>query len=167
MADALGIAEGLHEYFRQSGIVQMAFYAQTVNVIGAVKTSRTSAQMETTGLVLELYRRHFGNVPFRLNADYAPLDVVAALADDGRALTVAVVNPTENAVALPLELSGVKITGKGTRWCVAGRGEFDRNEPGKARAVDIAEKRDIDDAQGVSVPPLSASVFVFPITLHP
>ena len=39
MKDALGIAAGLHEYYRQSDIVFMAQYAQTVNVIGAIKTT--------------------------------------------------------------------------------------------------------------------------------
>jgi hypothetical protein len=61
--DALGIAAGLHEYARQSDIVGSAFYAQTVNVIGAIKTSRRNAAFETTGLVLKLYRLHFGELP--------------------------------------------------------------------------------------------------------
>ena len=55
MQDALGIAAGLHEFFRNSDIFFMANYAQTVNVIGAIKTTPVSAEMETTGLVLELY----------------------------------------------------------------------------------------------------------------
>ena len=32
---ALGVAAGLHEFYRQSDLIQMAHYAQTVNVIGA------------------------------------------------------------------------------------------------------------------------------------
>ncbi|MDR3111469.1 MAG: hypothetical protein LBU65_17495, partial [Planctomycetaceae bacterium] len=63
--DGLGIAAGLHEFARQSDIYFMANYAQTVNVIGCIKTSKTNAKMETTGLVLELYRKHFGNVPVK------------------------------------------------------------------------------------------------------
>ena len=39
LKDALGIAAGLHETMRQSDILFMANYAQTVNVIGCIKTN--------------------------------------------------------------------------------------------------------------------------------
>ena len=60
LADALGIAAGLHEYFRNSDIIHMAHYAQTVNVIGCIKTTKTAAFFDTTALPLLLYRREFG-----------------------------------------------------------------------------------------------------------
>ncbi len=163
MADALGIAEGLHEYFRQSDIVQMAFYAQTVNVIGAIKTSRTAAQMETTGLVLELYRRHFGSIPLLIDADFGPLDVVAALSEDGKTLTVGIVNPTLEAKSIKLALKGATVRGMGTRWAVSAPSEYCRNEPGKDRAVDIDRTDAINAAEGLMVAPLSATVFAFPL----
>ena len=56
LQDGLGIAVGLHEFFRHSDLYYMANYAQTVNVIGAIKTTKTQAEFETTGLVLKLYR---------------------------------------------------------------------------------------------------------------
>jgi alpha-N-arabinofuranosidase len=64
LKDALGIAAGVHEYARQSDLIHSAFYAQTVNVIGAIKVSRRNAAFETTGLVLKLYRHHFGELPW-------------------------------------------------------------------------------------------------------
>ncbi|HMP84806.1 MAG TPA: alpha-L-arabinofuranosidase C-terminal domain-containing protein, partial [Verrucomicrobiota bacterium] len=69
-SDGLGIAAGLHEYFRQSDLIQMAHYAQTVNVIGAIKTSKTAAELETTGLVLQLYRQHFGQIPLTVAQEF-------------------------------------------------------------------------------------------------
>ena len=39
LQDGLGIAAGLHELFRNSDLYFMANYAQTVNVIGAIKTT--------------------------------------------------------------------------------------------------------------------------------
>jgi alpha-L-arabinofuranosidase len=42
LKDALGIAAGLHEYFRNSDVIFMANYAQTVNVIGCIKTTKTA-----------------------------------------------------------------------------------------------------------------------------
>ncbi len=67
LKDALGIAAGIHEYSRQSDIIFMANYAQTVNVIGAIKTTKTAAAFDTTGLVLKLYRAHFGQVPVTIS----------------------------------------------------------------------------------------------------
>jgi alpha-L-arabinofuranosidase len=40
LKDGLGIAAGLHEMARDSDIMFMANYAQTVNVIGCIKTTR-------------------------------------------------------------------------------------------------------------------------------
>ncbi|MGA2259295.1 MAG: alpha-L-arabinofuranosidase C-terminal domain-containing protein, partial [Thermoguttaceae bacterium] len=54
LRDALGIAAGLNEMARDSEMIFMANYAQTVNVIGCIKTSKTAASFETTGLVLKL-----------------------------------------------------------------------------------------------------------------
>ena len=54
--DGLGIAAGLHEMIRNTDLMFMANYAQTVNVIGAIKTTTTGAELETTGLVRKLYR---------------------------------------------------------------------------------------------------------------
>ena len=42
LKDALGVAMGLHEFYRNSDIVELACFAQTVNVLGAIKTSRTA-----------------------------------------------------------------------------------------------------------------------------
>jgi alpha-N-arabinofuranosidase len=83
LADGLGVAAGLHEYFRHSDIIHMAHYAQTVNVIGCIKTSRTAAGFATTALPLMLYRRHYGVVPLAVAGEHAPLDVAAALTRDG------------------------------------------------------------------------------------
>ncbi len=43
LQDALGIAGGIHELTRNSDVFEMANYAQTVNVIGCIKTSKTAA----------------------------------------------------------------------------------------------------------------------------
>ncbi len=101
LKDALGIARGLHAFFRNSDIYFMANYAQTVNVIGAIKTSRTDATFDTTGLVLALYRAQFGSIPVSVSGSPGKLDVSAALTDDGKALTVAVVNPQASADEAP------------------------------------------------------------------
>ena len=157
LADALGIAAGLHEFFRQTDVIHMATYAQTVNVIGAIKTNRTAAEMESTGLALQVYRHHYGAIPVRITGDFGSLDVEAALTADKKSLTIGVVNPTHGAVflKLPETVAGLKLDSEFAKGCwVTGQTETAKNSPGKARQVDIVRM------QGCTVPPLSCGVIV-------
>lgn len=163
LQDGLGVAAGLHEYFRQSDIVHMAHYAQTVNVIGAIKTTRIAAEMETTGLVLQMYRAHYGTVPAAIGEVPEPYDIVAALSADGATLTLAVVNPTTSGILLEPKVSGVAVAGPGTRWHVGGSDSAMHNAPGKPRVIDIEETVAVDASAGLEVPPLSCAVFAFPV----
>ena len=156
--DGLGIAAGLHEYFRNSDIFFMANYAQTVNVIGAIKTTPTAAEMETTGLVLKLYRRHFGVTPVEVSGAPAPVDVAAAWTSDKSAITVAVVNPTDQAQSLALALRGAQLTGEGMSWVIANPDRFAHNDPGKPRVVDIREEP-YRGAGALNVPALGVALF--------
>ena len=135
LADALGVAAGLHEYFRQSDIMQMAHYAQTVNVIGCIKTTKTEAFFATTGLPLMLYRRHFGAIPVPLTGNHEAhsLDVAAAWTADRRALTVAVVNPSSEAKKIALAVEGADLGDQGTIWTIAGDSPTLTNQPGEPR----------------------------------
>ncbi len=119
--DALGIAAGLHEYFRQSDIIEMANYAQTVNVIGCIKTTKTDAFLATTALPLMLYRRHFGAVPVELDGDFGvlALDVAAAWTEKRDALTIGVVNPNAAEVTLRADIEGADVGEDGAVWQVA------------------------------------------------
>jgi alpha-N-arabinofuranosidase len=158
LKDALGIAAGLNEMVRQSDMFFMANYAQTVNVIGSIKTSKTDASLATTGLALALYRRHFGAVPVAVQAP-APLDVAAALTEDGKAITIAVVNPTMEKREVPFEISGVKLTGSGRLWQIAGSDAMAYNAPGEEAQVEIEETAVEGVADSLSVAPCSISLY--------
>jgi alpha-N-arabinofuranosidase len=106
--DALGVAAALHEFARHSDLFFMANYAQAVNVIGAIKTTPTTAWLETTGLVLKLYRAEFGALPVATECG-PTLDAMAALSADRRTLTLGVVNPAREAIAVPLEIAGAEL----------------------------------------------------------
>src|SRR6185503_15335724 len=110
LADALGVAAGLHEYFRNSDIVYMANYAQTVNVIGCIKTTKTAAFLDTTALPLLLYRREFGTAPLSVtgNQKERALDVAAAKTKDGRAVTIGIVNPQAMPQGISVTINGAK-----------------------------------------------------------
>jgi alpha-N-arabinofuranosidase len=139
LKDALGIARGLHAFFRNSDIYFMANYAQTVNVIGAIKTSRTDAVFDTTGLVLKLYRNRFGSIPVAVSGAAGKLDLSAALTEDGKALTVAVVNPELRSDEVSLDLRGAVLSGRGSRWTLTGLDPMSSNKPGTPPEVTITE----------------------------
>ncbi|MGA2677827.1 MAG: beta-L-arabinofuranosidase domain-containing protein [Sedimentisphaerales bacterium] len=164
LKDALGVATGLHEYFRNSDIYYMANYAQTVNVIGAIKTSRTASILDTTGVTLKLYRQHFGQIPVEVKgSNIAPLDVVAALKNDRKAITIAVVNPTDKQRELPIELKGVKVADKGKLWVIAGTDPLACNVPGKEPKVTIEQKSAEGLSNKLKSPALSVCIYEFTI----
>ncbi|MHC4475626.1 MAG: alpha-L-arabinofuranosidase C-terminal domain-containing protein [Planctomycetota bacterium] len=139
LKDALGIATGLHEMIRNSDMIYMANYAQTVNVIGCIKTTKTEAAFATTGLALKLYRNHFGIVPLAVSGSLEPVDVVAAWTENQGSLTVAVVNPTSDEYEIKLDVRGARLSGAGRRWVIAGSDPEAYNEPGKEPKVAIKE----------------------------
>lgn len=161
LQDGLGTAAGLHEYFRQSDLITMAHYAQTVNVIGAIKTTKTTAEMETTGLVLQLYREKYGQTPLVISAGATPCDIAAALTADGRKLTLSVVNPTAEEISVTLAATGLTPAGPATRWHITGPNAGAHNTPGQPRVVDI--QRSEASTGTLKVPALSATLFELPL----
>ncbi|MBN2593750.1 MAG: hypothetical protein JXA81_09605 [Sedimentisphaerales bacterium] len=157
--DGLGIAKGLHEYFRNSDIIFLANYAQTVNVIGCIKTSKTDAAFETTGLVLKLYRNNFGTVPISIAGDVLPLDVSAAWTDKHDALTISIVNPTKEQHQLDLDIKGAQLTGSGKLWLIENSDPMAYNNPGDEPNVVIKEKSVTGISDKLEVPPLSISLY--------
>jgi alpha-N-arabinofuranosidase len=159
LQDGLGAAAALHEMFRNSDLFFMANYAQTVNVIGAIKTTPTAAEMETTGLVQQLYRARFGVTPVDVTGDLRPLDVSAALSEDGRALTLAVVNPTGEARRLRLKVAGGALAGSGQKWVITGKDRWAHNRPGVPRGVDITTEAVEGVKEAADVGPLSVTLY--------
>jgi alpha-N-arabinofuranosidase len=162
LKDALGIAAGLNEYARQSDIIDSAFYAQTVNVIGCIKTSRRGAALETTGLVLKLYRKRFGELPASTETT-GLIDAQAAWTRDRKTLTVSVVNPTLAQVEIPFELSGAKLKGGGTLWQIAGSDPMAYNDPDQPPRVVIEEKQVTGIGDRLAVAPASATLFALEV----
>ena len=159
LKDGLGIAAGLHEFFRNSDIYFMANYAQTVNVIGCIKTSKTAAEFETTGLVLKLYRKEFGQIPVETGPKAGGLDVVAAWTKDRKALTIGIVNPTKSKSSLAIELKGAGLSGKGRLWQITGPDENAYNAPGKEPQVRIEQKALAKVPKTLSVLPISVTLY--------
>ena len=157
LKDGLGIAAGLHEYARNSDLFFMANYAQTVNVIGCIKTDRTSAAFETTGLVLKLYRERFGVIPVATKTTPL-LDAMAAWSEDRRTLTLGIINPALEPRTIALEVRGAQLTGQGTRWEIAGSDPMAYNSPGQPARVKIAESPVDKVKDNITVAPCSVTI---------
>ena len=158
LKDALGIAAGLHEYFRSTDVIYMANYAQTVNVIGCIKTTKTEADFDSTGLPLMLYRREFGTIPVSVDHAASPLDIAAALTADKKELTIGVVNPTEQAVSLDVTVSSMAPAGQARTWVITADDPMAYNQPGEPRRVDVHQAGLTDLSNPVTVKPLSITL---------
>jgi alpha-N-arabinofuranosidase len=160
LRDALGIAAGLHEYFRNSDIIHMANYAQTVNVIGCIKTTKTAAFFDATALPLLLYRREFGTTPIALkgNQSERAIDIVAAKTKDGQAITIGVVNPQATPQVIDVTIDGVKLKSSATVWRIAGNNPAAFNTAEK-QAVAIAEEKNIPFGKQIRVPAYSVNLY--------
>lgn len=127
-----------HEMFRHSDLYQMACFTFATALFSA---NRTEATLNPAGMLFKLYRDRFGSIPVAVTgnspqpkptdppggeqpainagSDTFPVDVVAAWTDDHRALTVAIINPTEEEQSLDLTIDHAALSGKGTLWRMA------------------------------------------------
>jgi len=161
--DALGVAIGLHEYFRNSDLYFMANYAQTVNVIGCIKTTKTAAGFATTALPLILYRAHFGTIPVEITGRAGDIDIAAALTSDRTALTIAIVNPNESTRNVSLDPGETTLKEAGKKWTIRNPDPEAYNEPGKAPNVMIREGNVQFTGDALEIPSYSIMMFRFDV----
>jgi alpha-L-arabinofuranosidase len=139
LGDAIAVARGLHELLRSADLVQAAAWPQTVNVIGAIKTSRNDAAMDPVGHVLALYGTELGGtlVPVKM-PENAPLDAVAAIDKKRGVLTIGLINYSpRQAISLKVGLSDKAVkSAKG--WRIEGAALGDFNVPGRPETVAVA-----------------------------
>ena len=141
----------------------MAHYAQTVNVIGCIKTTKTGAFFFSTALPLMLYRHHYGSIPIEGVGDHdvLSLDVVAAWTADRKGITIGVVNPNREAHRLELKAEGIAAGAAGTRWTITGDDPSWTNDS-DGEQVKIAEQPVRYDPS-LQVAPLSVTLLCFPV----
>ncbi len=165
LKDAIGIAAGLHELLRNTDVFEVAMYAQTVNVIGCIKTTKTDAWMDSTGKVLTLYRREFGTQPLGVENPWMAtgVDVCAALTEDGKFLTVSLVNSTPEDVTVPLRLSGVEVGGNGRVWTMTGDDPLAVNDVKAKDRVTFVEAAYSGSSTELTVPKLGVRLFKLPV----
>jgi len=126
-------AWNFHEMFRHSDLFQLG---SLTFITGTYSAARGQAVLNPVGMLFKFYRDHYGTIPVDVSgnspqpkpseppggeqpvvhagSDTFPLDVAAAWTADRKALTVAVINPTESPQTLSLRIRGAEFFGKGT-----------------------------------------------------
>ncbi|MFH1921909.1 MAG: alpha-L-arabinofuranosidase C-terminal domain-containing protein [Planctomycetota bacterium] len=143
MGDAVANGRALHELIRSADVVEVAQWAQAVNVIGAVKTSRTHASLGSVGHLLALYRARVGGrlLPVTVAGD-APVDVVAAADDETQTVSIGLINysPSDEAtVTLDLQPPAQQ---PATAWRIHAPSLDAINIPGQPEAVTTTQLPD-------------------------
>jgi alpha-L-arabinofuranosidase len=160
LGDGLASARALHELIRSADLVAMANWAQTVNVLGAIKTSRNYAVMDSVGHLLALYRAQVGGslVPVRLDGG-APVDAVAALDQKTGRLCLGLVNysPSED-VALSLKAVAGGMPRTAQAWRINGPSLAAINVPGKPELVTTQGLPSVDLGEPIQLPAHSITV---------
>lgn len=87
----------------------------------------------------------------------------AALTPDRKYLTVSVVNATDKAQKLDLNVSGARLEGPSTLWQLTGRNVDAANHIGQPRRVEIKEMAIGDVPKSLSVAPISINIYRFPM----
>ena len=161
LGDGLASARALHELIRSADLVAMANWAQTVNVIGAIKTSRNHAVLDSVGHLLALYRAQVGGrvVPATFSAGVS-VDAVAALDLKNGRFTLGLVNysPAEE-VMVSLKAVDGTLPRAAQAWRINGPNLAAINVPGKPEAVTTQALPAVDVGEPIRLPAHSITVF--------
>jgi alpha-L-arabinofuranosidase len=181
-AGTLGAAEGLQEMFRHSDVITMGAYTAFSSCLAVNGADSTYS---TTGLIFKLYRQHFGVLPLPVTGNSPqhevkgtvgvdkpavssgsstyPLDVAAALSNDRKALTVAVVNPTDAPQNILLTFTQASLQAKATKWEVAVKDLQTQNVAGQEPRVKIVESSLSRIPDRLEVAPYSVTLYEFKV----
>jgi alpha-N-arabinofuranosidase len=168
----------LQEMFRHTDLIKMAGHTMGMS---SIDYNDTESALNTTGMMFKLYRDHFGTVPVEVAGNSAvpaplypvgsdqpkvnagsptfPVDVVAAMTSDGKALTVAVINANESAQDLDLSFKGISL-GKGRMWRMTADNLNAATGLGK-NEVKIVETPLTEAPKSLRIAPISIDLYEF------
>jgi alpha-N-arabinofuranosidase len=172
----------LNEMFRHTDFLKMGAYTMAVSTLSI---NSTGSVYNSRGLLYKMYRDHFGILPVAVSGNSPqpwpkhppygaqpltssgsptyPLDMVAALTEDHKDLTIAVVNGTESEQKFDLNVTGVRLEGPSTVWRLTGKDLEAANRVGEPPQVTVKEIS-IGNAPGtISVAPISVDIYRFPV----
>lgn len=175
-------AWNFHEMFRHSDIFQLGALTFATATFSAV---RGQAVLNPVGMLFKFYRDCYGTIPVETSgnspqpepkdppggeqpivhagSDTFPLDVAAAWTADRKALTVAVINPTESTQTLSLQIRGAELSGKGTLRRMAPPSLTATVVVGQEPGVKIEEQALDAIPTSPTFAPFSVNIYEFPV----
>jgi alpha-N-arabinofuranosidase len=177
-------AWNFHEMFRHSDLFQLG---SLTFITGTYSAAGSKAVLNPVGMLFKFYRDCYGTIPVDVSgnspqpkpkdppggeqpvvnagSDTFPLDVVAAWTADRKALTIAVINPTESAQILSLQIRGAELSGKGTLRRMAPESLNATVEVGQEPGVKIEEQTLDAIPSNPTFAPFSVNIYEFPVKL--
>jgi len=168
--------------FRHSDVFQMGALTFAT---ATMSSNRTEAILNPTGMLFKMYRDHFGTIPVEVmgnspqpkptfpaggdqpainpGSDTYPLDVSAALSEDRKTLTIAVLNPSDSRQSIAIAINGAKLGSSGHLYRMA---------PDSIDAIVQVDKKpevQVEDLvlaglpDTVTVRPFSVNIYSYPI----
>jgi alpha-L-arabinofuranosidase len=147
--------------------------------------NRTEAALNPTGMLFKMYRDHFGTIPVEVTGDSPqpkptfpaggdqpavnpgsatyPLDISAALSEDRKTLSIAVLNPSDAEQSINLAINGAKLANKGKLWRMAPDSIDATVQVDKKPEVQV-EEQTLGALPGtVTVRPFSVNIYSYPV----
>ncbi len=171
-----------HEMFRHSDIFQMGAFTFATAMMSQ---NQTEAILNPTGMLFKMYRDHFGTIPVEVTGDSPqpkptfpaggdqpavnpgsdtyPLDVSAALSDDRKILTIAVLNPSDSEQSIKVAINGAKLTSAGKLWRMAPSTIDATVQVGKKPEVQLEEQSLGALPDTIMVRPFSVNIYSYPV----
>jgi alpha-N-arabinofuranosidase len=175
-------AWAFHEMFRHSDIFQMA---NLTFATATFSSNGTEAVLNPTGLLFKMYRDHFGVIPVEVSGNSPqpkptfpvggdqpavnpgsptyPLDVSAALSDDRKTLTIAVLNPSDAGQSLHLDIHGAALASTGKLWRMAPNSIDATVKAGSPAEVQVEEQSLGALPATVALRPHSVNIYSYPV----
>ena len=174
----------LQEMLRHTNFLKMSAFTTGASTMDITPTAAT---LNSTGEVFKLYGEHFGagTVPIALDGNspqpdpkypvgYShpqvkagsptfPLDMIAGISADGRTLKIGVVNATFRPQFVHIDLRYLRTQGRGRRWLLTGASLNAANKVAEAPGVTIREFDAPPLGSGLTVPPISTTIYEFPL----
>jgi alpha-N-arabinofuranosidase len=168
--------------FRHSDIFQIGAFTFATAMMSS---NRTEAVLNPTGMLFKMYRDHFGTIPVEVTGDSPqpkptfpaggdqpavnpgsdtyPLDLSAALSEDRKILTIAVLNPSDSELSIKLAINGAKLASAGKLWRMSPDSIDATVQVDKKPEVQVEEQTLGALPETITTRPFSVNIYSYPV----
>jgi alpha-N-arabinofuranosidase len=168
--------------FRHSDIFQMGAFTFATAMMSS---NRTESVLNPTGMLFKMYRDHFGTIPVEVTGDSPqpkptfpvggdqpainpgsdtyPLDLSAALSEDRKTLTIAVLNPSDSEQTIKIAINGANLASAGKLWRMAPDSIDATVQVDKKPDVQVEEQTLGALPSTITVRPFSVNIYSYPV----